>query len=59
MLVSWVPACTECIGWGIGISADSMVVTEYLVLVILVGTTGSKVLYYLFILKEDHDLMAF
>jgi hypothetical protein len=59
ILVSGVPACTEYEGWGIGISADGVVVTECLASVILVGTAGSKVLRYLFVLEEDHDLVAF
>jgi putative Mn2+ efflux pump MntP len=59
MLVSRVPTCTECIGWGIGISADGIVVTKCLVSATLVGTVGSKVLHYLFVLEEDHDLVAF
>jgi hypothetical protein len=59
MAVSGVPAYIEYVGWGIGISTDSMVVTKYLASVILVSTVGSKVLYYLFVLEEDHDLIVF
>jgi hypothetical protein len=59
ILVSGVPACIECVGWGIGISTDGVVVTECLASVILVGTGGSKELHYLFVLKEDHDLVVF
>jgi hypothetical protein len=34
-------------------------VTKCLALAILVSTAGSKVLHYLFILEEDHNLVVF
>jgi hypothetical protein len=59
MLVSGVPTCTECAGWGIGISVDGIVVTKCLALAALVSTMGSEVLHYLFVLEEDYDLVVF